>query len=152
MYLDTRDLVEKREELRQEILDAFNEEFETEFADFEELPTLAGDDLGEVDNEVEEQEKLEDFKNLWESELEDIQAIDDIEDVVSEFYSGEVLIREDYFTDYVKDLLEDCGYIPKDFPSWIEIDWEATADNVRQDYMEVEYEGRYYLFRACVKI
>lgn len=62
--IDTRDLLERRDDLKQEVLDAFNEDFETDFEDFDELPTLTGDDLGEVDNESEEQEKLEEFKNL----------------------------------------------------------------------------------------
>lgn len=149
MYLDTRDLIEERERLQEAILDAFNEDFETDFEDFEELPTLAGDDLGEVDNESEEQEKLEEFKNLWEDELAMIEEIDYIQDEIgSEFDYGVALIPENDFTDYVKDLLEDCGYISEDFPGWIEVDWQATADNVRQDYAETEYNGITYLFRV----
>jgi hypothetical protein len=57
------------------------------------------------------------------------------------------LIEEDDFDEYCKELLEDCGYISKDFPVWIEIDWDATANNVRQDYQEVEFRGTNYLFR-----
>ena len=44
--------------------------------------------------------------------------------------------------------LKGCGYISDDFPSWIEIDWEATAENVKQDYSELEYEGETYFYRA----
>ena len=43
--------------------------------------------------------------------------------------------------------IEYCGYISDDFPSWIEIDWEATAENVKQDYSELEYEGGTYFYR-----
>ena len=78
--------------------------------------------------------------------ITDIEKLED--EIGSEFNYGVTLIPEEYFTDYVKDLLEDVGYISKDFPSWIEIDWEETANNVRQDYMEIEYNGRYYLVRA----
>ena len=49
------------------------------------------------------------------------------------------LIRDDYFEEYARELVEDCGYIAKDFPSWIEVDWKATARNVRMDYTSVEY-------------
>lgn len=58
---------------------------------------------------------------------------------------GETLIHKDYWEDYVKDMLQDCGYIPRDIPNWIEIDWEATAENVAADYM---HEGEYYM--RCV--
>ena len=66
----------------------------------------------------------------------------------SEFSYGCTLIEEDDFEDYCEELVIDCGYIPKDFPSWIEIDWEATASNMKQDYSELDYQGITYLFRA----
>ena len=58
------------------------------------------------------------------------------------------MIEEDDFEDYVRELLVDCGYISKDFPYWIEIDWEATSENVKQDYSELEYKGETYYFRS----
>lgn len=57
------------------------------------------------------------------------------------------LIRDSYFTDYAQELVEDCGYIAKDFPNWIEIDWEATARNVRMDYTSTEFDGVTYWYR-----
>jgi hypothetical protein len=58
---------------------------------------------------------------------------------------GETLISEDEWVDYVKELLSDCGYIPKDLPDFIEIDWDTTADNVAVDYMR---DNGYYM--RCV--
>jgi hypothetical protein len=61
------------------------------------------------------------------------------------------LIRDSYFEDYARELVEDCvfGNIPKEhgLPAWIEIDWEATARNVRVDYSAVEFEGSTYWYR-----
>lgn len=37
------------------------------------------------------------------------------------------LIRDSYFTEYAEELVTDCGYISKDFPHWIAVDWDATA-------------------------
>ena len=37
MYLDTRDLAETRDELKQQILDAFNDEFTTDYTDYSEI-------------------------------------------------------------------------------------------------------------------
>lgn len=137
-YVDTRDLAEKREDLEQEILDSFLENF----PHYEEMTESFEDILFE-------EEEIQSWKEDWLDEIVSITDIEKLEDETgSEFNYGVTLIPEDDFTDYVKDLLEDCGYIPKDFPSWIEVDWEATADNVRQDYTETEYNGITYLFRA----
>lgn len=137
-YIDTRELIEKRDELKQQVLDSFLENF----PQYEEM-TKSFEDI------LFEEEEIESWKEDWQEEIDKISYIDEIEDEIgSEFDFGVTLIPEDNFTDYTEDLLEDIGYIPKDFPSWIEIDWEATADNVRQDYSELEYEGETYLYRA----
>ena len=56
------------------------------------------------------------------------------------------LIREDYFAEYARDLVDDCGELPA-IPSYVVIDWEATADNLRVDYSEVDVDGIAYLYR-----
>ena len=60
---------------------------------------------------------------------------------------GEILIRDDYFTEYVREMLEDCGEIPRDLPHYIAIDWHKTADNVRPDYFPVDFDGVTYWVR-----
>lgn len=57
------------------------------------------------------------------------------------------LIADSHFTDYAREMLEDCGEIPRDIPSYIEIDWEATARNVRTDYTPIEIDGSTYWYR-----
>ena len=136
--LDTRNLVERREALKQEILDSFLENF----PHYEEMTESFEDILFE-------EEEIESWKQDWQEEINQITCIDEVEDEIgSEFDFGVTLIPEDDFTDYVEDLLKGCGYISDDFPSWIEIDWEATAENVKQDYSELEYEGETYFYRA----
>ena len=42
--------------------------------------------------------------------------------------------------DFAKQIATDCGYIKSyqgDLPSWIEIDWEKTWDNLSYDYTEL---------------
>jgi len=56
---------------------------------------------------------------------------------VEEAYNGEWKSDEDF----VQDLCESCGDIPKDLPSYIHIDWEGTARDVMMDYSE---DGGYY--------
>ncbi len=60
---------------------------------------------------------------------------------------GETLIRDDYFTKYARELLEDCGTIPRDLPYCLVIDWDATAQNVRVDYFPVDFDGVTYWIR-----
>ena len=62
---------------------------------------------------------------------------------------GETLIRYSYWENYVQEMLEDCGIIPKDLPWYIAIDWETTADNIAQDYSVVEFDGINYYIRNC---
>lgn len=57
------------------------------------------------------------------------------------------LIRDAYFPYYAREMLEDCGTIPRDLPSWVVIDWDATARNVRVDYARVEIDGVTYWYR-----
>jgi hypothetical protein len=57
------------------------------------------------------------------------------------------LICDSYFTYYAREMLEDCGTIPRDLPSWVEIDWDATARNVRMDYTPVDIDGVTYWYR-----
>jgi hypothetical protein len=57
------------------------------------------------------------------------------------------LISERTFEDHVRELLEDCGTIPKDLPWFVAIDWETTAQHVQGDYTFVEIDGTTYWYR-----
>ena len=50
--------------------------------------------------------------------------------------------------DFAEQQAEELGYIPKDFPTWIVIDWEATWNcNLRYDYNTATDEnGTVYFF------
>lgn len=140
MYLDTRDLAEKREELKQQILDSFLENFEH----YEDM-------TGSFEDIRFEEEEIEDWKADWEDELKEIEEINEVEDEVgSEFEYGCTLISEDDFEDYCKELLQDIGVLPDNIPSYIayNINWEGVADDLKVDYSELDYQGTTYLFRA----
>ncbi|API58473.1 hypothetical protein BSL82_03450 [Tardibacter chloracetimidivorans] len=91
----------------------------------------AGDDLEELQEELTALEKL----------------AEQGEPYCDDWQYGATLVHEDYFEEYTRELLEECGYIPKDFPSWIEIDWEATAKNVQKDYTSLDFDGETYWIR-----
>ena len=135
--LDSRDLIQERDDLKEEILNDFNECFpQYEVETFEDI--------------LFDEEEIYSWRENWEDDLQTIEEIDDLENEVSnsEWDYGLTLIPERYFEEYVQDLITDCGYISKDFPSWIEIDWETTADNVKADYSEVEFRGDTYYYRS----
>lgn len=56
------------------------------------------------------------------------------------------MIREDYFTEYARELAEDIGAIDSDagWPAYC-IDWERAARDLAADYMSVRFLGRDYL-------
>ena len=58
-----------------------------------------------------------------------------------------LLIRDSHFESYARELLEDCGELPANFPHYIEIDWERTARNIRVDYSRIEIDGVNYWYR-----
>ena len=53
--------------------------------------------------------------------------------------------------DFCEQQAEELGSVPKDFPSWIVIDWEATWNcNLRHDYLSDRGEsGDLHIWRNC---
>lgn len=140
--LNTYDLVEERNDLQEQILDVYKEEFSEV------------DDFNDIDFDDPHKDYVNDidiFLEQFELELLDIDDINELEDVTrysgDSFENGIVLINEDDWEQFVEDYLEKLGYTPKDFPSWIVIDWYSTANNVREDYTEVGFRGQTYLYR-----
>ena len=82
------------------------------------------------------------------AELKALEALaEEAEGYAPDWTHGETLIRDSYFTDYAKDLLEDCGDLPRDLPWYVVIDWEATAGHIQQDYTSVDFDGVTYWIR-----
>lgn len=135
--LDSRDLIEESNALKQEIWESFLENF----------PHY--EDMTETFEDIRfEEEEVQSWKEDWLDEIVTITDIERLQDEVgSEWDYGVTLIDEDDFEDYCEELCTDIGYISKDFPNWIKIDWEATANNMRQDYSEVVYNEITYLYR-----
>ena len=130
---DTRDLIEYEQYLKDELLSAFNDMFDEEEDDLERLKD-SEQFTDEFSNELKEHEEIKEFCK-------------ELESYAPDFYHGETVIHEDYFNEYAEELVKDCGYISGDVPSWIVIDWEETADNVKQDYTSIDFNGSTYYIR-----
>ena len=82
------------------------------------------------------------------AELDALQALnDDAEGYAEDWRHGATLVKENYFPEYCKELLDDIGDLPRDLPDYIVIDWDATAENLKADYTEVDFDGEAYLVR-----
>ena len=71
----------------------------------------------------------------------------------SDWDHGEMLIHEDYFVEYTKELIEDCyDDINTTSDKWpyrhMEIDFEAAANELKQDYTAIDFDGQTYYIRA----
>ena len=122
----------KMEQETQELLDEYNEEYcweyndmvdfikehgEKDFREYYETYNRLVDDYGQ--NLVDE--FIEDF---------DVSTIENFEDMYQGQYNSGA--------DFAEQIATDCGYITRDLPSWIEIDWQKTWDNaLSYDYTEL---------------
>jgi hypothetical protein len=70
---------------------------------------------------------------------------DGAEGYAPDWKDGATLIADSYFTEYAKDLAEDCGLVAS-ARSWPLncIDWEGAADELKGDYTGVDFDGTQY--------
>ena len=153
--IDTRDLQKRMDEL-EELRDAIGtaqtavDEAEEARNNLDLIADATEDQKDASDSVVADaQEKLEDAEAAFgKDERDELAELEEIASEVSDFRHGETLVPVSDFTDYVREMLHDCGDVTKHIPHYVEIDWEATADNVKADYTEVRYLWDDYLVRA----
>ena len=108
------ELVDEGNEL--EVLEDFIKEYsESQFVDYIEEYLQAIDEYNE--------EVVESFLEIF-----DIESIGSLSDA----YQGQY----DSGAEFAEQLATDCCEVPRDMPSWIEIDWKASWDNLDYDYSE----------------
>ena len=129
-------LVEEREELEEEITDLKTELLDCE--DEEEKERLEAN-LKEAEADLKEFEEDDNYKALKEFNEEGSSTFD------SEWDFGVTLIRDDYFTEYAQEFAEDIGNVQRSM-SWPCncIDWEKAADQLKQDYISIDFNGETY--------
>ena len=91
--------------------------------------------------------KSDDFLEYTDEYDKLVSLKEECEQYSSEWKYGIALIHESYFEDYVQDLLSDIGVLPREIPWYIVIDWEKTADNIKIDYTDVDFDGETYYIR-----
>ena len=140
---DLESLNDELNDLESELYDIENEE------DYEDKQNDIDNKLEEIAEKENEIQECEFEYNRYAEELVELEALkEEIESNSDEgFEYGIQLIHENYIDDYLDELLENCGYLPKDLPYWIKIDWQATYDNMKEDYNEIELNGNTFYVR-----
>jgi len=147
--IDSRDIIARIDELQSErdaletardelkaALNAIDDEDSSAYHEAEEAYDTAYITLTEWDNS----DEADELRILTKLADEGSNSSDD-------WTYGATLIRDDYFTEYAEELVKDIGDLPQNIPSYIVIDWEATAENLKQDYTEVDFDGETYWIR-----
>jgi len=108
-------------------------------------------DSRDVIARIEELEGMGIDKNLALKDLDELNALralqEEAEGYAPDWQHGATLIRDSYFEDYCEELCKDIGALPQDIPSYIEIDWAATAENLKVDYTSADFDGVTYWVR-----
>lgn len=163
-FIDSRDIESRIDELEGE-----RDALQDDIRDAEEEISNLEEDIGGYDTETQETEiegaqmRIEELRSdlvdmnetltAWtQNEGVELSKLKEVRESVqasnSEWNHGVTLIREDRFPEYVRQLCDDCGYIPRDIPSFIVIDWDETARNLMPDYDEVDIDGQTYYFEV----
>ena len=126
--LSTGQMREETQQLLDEYNELYNWEYndmcdfienygETEFLTYYETYHRLVDDYG--------QNLVDEFAQEF-----DVDSVEHFE----EMYQGQY----NSGADFAEQIATDCGYITRDLPSWIEIDWQKTWDNaLSYDYTEL---------------
>lgn len=135
--IDSRDVLERIEELeeeRQPLLDALEE-------------AEAGDDAGAADAA---QNALAEYDSSGDgAELAALKALaEEAEGYADDWRHGATLIRDSHFPEYAREFAEEIGAIDRN-AKWplAHIDWESAAEELKQDYTCVTFDGVDYWVR-----
>jgi hypothetical protein len=136
--IDSRDVIARIEELS-ELREAASEAREA-------WEAATDDNRDELEDELTQADA--NFDEDTQAELAALESLaEEAEGYADDWKYGAALIRESYWVEYVQELLEDIGDLPKDLPHYIEIDWEKTARNIQVDYTSVDFDGVTYWVR-----
>jgi antirestriction protein len=83
----------------------------------------------------------------------ELKALEEFAEEASEYapdwHYGKTIIREDYFTQYARELSDELSLGDGATAQWpfMHIDWEAAADELKMDYSVAGFNGIVYYIR-----
>lgn len=150
-FFDSRDLIERLEELESERSD-----LESELEDCQEAheaAVKAGDTAAALAAGEEVQKAADDINEWDDDNLDELEVLREAneqgENYAPDWTYGETVIDERYFEEYAKELAYDIGAL-RGNEQWPHnhIDWEAAASELLNDYTEIDIGDRTYLVRS----
>lgn len=158
--IDSRDIIDRIEYLEserevltdevdkaQEALDDLDSDDFEEVSAFEEAEQTAKDELATAHANVKDWDESDEGQ-----ELAKLKAfVEEAEGCCSSDWTyGATLIHEDYFEDYARELADDLGLCDDRKAQWPHtcIDWAQAADELKQDYTSVDFDGETYWIRG----
>lgn len=149
------DVTDRVEELRSE-----REDHDMERAEGEPAYVTERDATGKLTG-ISINEDGEPQPGTWEAENpEEAEELAKLEKLLSECvgYGGNhkwegnwypnSLIADDHFPKYAEEYANDIGAVSSENASWIVIDWDATAEGMKQDFSSVDFDGVKYWYRG----
>ena len=139
--IDSRDVIARIEELEaeeselQQEIDEKEDQYTPEELTKNPAPVIVAKEALKEWRESEEGQELIALKALAEQG----------EDYAPDWEYGAQLIHEDYFEEAMDEMLEDCGDIPKDLPSYLTI--TVDYDALKMDYTAIDFDGQTYYVR-----
>ena len=120
------------EQETQELLDEYNEEYCWEYNDMVDFIKEHG--------EKDFREYYETYNRICEDYGKEL-----VDAYVEIYYTNGIEHFEDAYqgeyrsgAEFAEQIASDCGYVKDNLPSWIEINWEKTWDNLSYDYTEID--------------
>jgi len=111
----------------------------------EELESIRSDLQDTYDDMNDAEEALTDFDNS-----DDGKELIALKELLDDIGGCDELINDSYFLDYIKDIIDECYEINTsgDWPyRHMTMDYEAAADEAKQDYTSVEFFGQTFWAR-----
>jgi len=153
--IDVRDIIARVEELRSE-----RENLQDTLDEAEEAYKYHDSDDTQSTPEYEDLQEAKEAREEWD-ESDEAKELETLEELLSDLcgYGGDeqwegdwypvTLINQDHFTDYAQELAEETGSVNRD-ARWPNnhIDWDAAADDLKQDYSTVDFEGVSFYYRG----
>ena len=110
-----------------------------------------GDDILDSRDVQSRINELEGLDELDEDDKEELAKLTELKEQIDdsvEWEDGIILIHDQYFADYARELAEDIGAINSDakWPATC-IDWEQAARELQMDFTNVEVDEHTYWYR-----
>lgn len=152
--LDSRDVIARIRELEDEReslssdVDEANERL-TDADNSEEYGSEESDAVQEAQDALDKaRDALEEWDGDYAKELENLKALEAEAEGYGDWSHGAQLIRDSYFEQYARDTAEELYNVRDASWPYTCIDWEKAADELKQDYTSVTFDGVDYWMRS----